>query len=72
MDGYELIQSLRRIPGLASVPVIALTGLGMKKDVEAALAAGYDAHMNKPAEVHELSELIQRLTARRQTASLKS
>ena len=72
MDGYELIRRLRRIPSLASVPFIALTGFGMKKDVEAALAAGYDAHLNKPAEVNELSDLIQKLAARRRTLSSKS
>ena len=65
MDGYELIQNLRRVSRLASVPVIALTGFGMKKDIEAALAAGYDACLNKPVEVVELSAVIQRLVAQR-------
>lgn len=67
MDGYEFIQCLRRTPELASTPVIALTGLGMKKHVEVALAAGYDAHLNKPVEVIELSELIQGLVIQRRT-----
>jgi two-component system CheB/CheR fusion protein len=67
MDGYQLIQSLRRMPGLVSIPVIALTGFGMKKDVEAALASGYSAHLNKPADVNELSDLIQKLAAQRRT-----
>jgi len=65
MDGYELIQNLRGIASLASVPVIALTGFGMKKDIEAALAAGYDACLNKPVEIAELSAVIQRLAAQR-------
>ena len=65
MDGYELIHNLRRIPSLAAVPVVALTGFGMKKDVEAAIAAGYDAHLNKPVDVNELSGLIQKLADRR-------
>jgi signal transduction histidine kinase/ActR/RegA family two-component response regulator len=65
MDGYELIRALRGTPGLASIPVIALTGLGMKKNVVAALAAGYDAHLNKPVEVSELSDVIQNLVAQR-------
>lgn len=67
MDGYELVQKLRQIPELATVPIIALTGFGMKKDVQAALAAGYDAHINKPADVDRLSDLIQRLAAQRRT-----
>ena len=67
MDGYELIQKLRRVPGLASVPVIALTGFGMKKDADAALAAGYAAYLNKPVEANELSDLIESLAAHRRT-----
>ena len=63
MDGFQLIENLRRTPGLASVPVIALTGFGMKRDVEAVLTAGYSAHLNKPADISELSDLIQKLAA---------
>jgi PAS domain S-box-containing protein len=65
MDGYELIEKLRRIPGMASVPVIALTGFGMKKDADAALTAGYAAYLNKPVEATELSNLIESLAAHR-------
>ena len=72
MDGYELIQSLRRIPSLAAVPVVALTGFGMKRDVETAIAAGFDGHLNKPVDVNELSELIQKLAARRPSSSRNS
>ena len=61
MDGYEMIRRLRNTPGLASVPAIALTGLGMKKNLLAALAAGYNAHLNKPVDASELSGLIQTL-----------
>jgi CheY-like chemotaxis protein len=71
IDGYELIRRVRRFPGLASVPAIALTGLGMKKDVDAALAAGFDAHMSKPADVNELSDLVQNLTIRSRASSTR-
>ena len=65
MGGFEMIRNLRSTPGLASVPVIALTGLGMKKNVVAALAAGYDAQLTKPVEASELSAMIQNLVAQR-------
>jgi PAS domain S-box-containing protein len=68
IDGYELIRRVRCIPGLNSVPAIALTGLGMKKELESALAAGYDAHLNKPAEVNEIAALVQKLTLPRRAA----
>jgi DNA-binding response OmpR family regulator len=37
----------------------------MKKNVVAALAAGYDAQMTKPVEASELSAMIQNLVAQR-------
>jgi PAS domain S-box-containing protein len=61
IDGYRLIRHLRSIPDLADTPVIALTGLGMKKDVERALNAGYTAHLTKPVDVQSLARLIQNL-----------
>jgi PAS domain S-box-containing protein len=68
IDGFELIQKLRATPGLAAIPVIAHTGLGARKHAEAALAAGFDAHLKKPAEVTELSNLLQTLGAARRAA----
>ncbi len=66
LDGYELIAKIRQNPLLRSTPAIALTGFGMKGDVERALAEGYDAHMIKPADINELSSLIQKLTPQRE------
>ncbi len=60
IDGYELIRKIREIPGLASTPAIALTGLGMKRDIEQALSCGYTAHVNKPVDLNELSALIRK------------
>ena len=61
-DGYDLIKSLRLIPEFGSTPAIALTGFGMDKDVEKALAAGFDAHLSKPADSEVLNDLIKKLT----------
>lgn len=49
MDGYELIMQVRKQPKYASLPAIALTGLGRKVDADRALAAGFSAHLSKPA-----------------------
>lgn len=68
MEGYELVRSVRRNSVLASIPVIALTGLGMKQNVVSALSAGYDVHLNKPIETSELSEVIQNLVGQRRAA----
>ncbi len=64
MDGYELIRQVRATPEIRDTPAIALTGLGAKPDVERAIAAGFDACVMKPAEAHEISALIDKLTKR--------
>lgn len=62
VDGYELIRKLRRMPGLEQVPAIALTGYAREEDREMALAAGYNAHIAKPADIDHLLTLIKKLT----------
>jgi signal transduction histidine kinase/ActR/RegA family two-component response regulator len=62
LDGYELIRQLRNMPGLERVPAIALTGYAREEDRELALAAGYDAHLAKPAEMQSLLYMLKKLT----------
>jgi two-component system, chemotaxis family, CheB/CheR fusion protein len=64
MDGFEFIQRVRKLPSLNSVPAIALTGSGLDKDVQRALASGFTAHLTKPLEMSDLVDRIERLTAR--------
>ncbi|HEY0375830.1 MAG TPA: response regulator [Pyrinomonadaceae bacterium] len=63
MDGYELLQALRRLPGMDHIPAIAITGYAMDEDRERATAAGFTAHVAKPVDVDDLFALIQKLTA---------
>ena len=65
IDGFEFIRRVREIPGLASVPAIALTGAGLDRDIQQALAFGFTAHLMKPVEAKELVNRIELLTARR-------
>jgi CheY-like chemotaxis protein len=65
VDGYELIRKLRGTPGLERVPAIALTGYAREEDRQQALAAGYDAHLAKPAEMRRLLHLMQTLVRKR-------
>jgi two-component system, chemotaxis family, CheB/CheR fusion protein len=48
MDGYALIKEVRKKPGLANLPAIAVTGLGRVEDAERAHEAGFSAHISKP------------------------
>ncbi|MCA1632674.1 MAG: PAS domain S-box protein [Acidobacteria bacterium] len=61
LDGYELIRRLRRLPHLSDTPAVALTGYAASKDAEAALAAGFDAHIPKPVDPSVLAEEIEQL-----------
>jgi len=64
MDGFEFIKCIRKMPHLRSTPAIALTGSGMDKDVQQALAFGFTAHLMKPVDASELGARIKQLTAR--------
>lgn len=60
IDGYEVVRRLRSSsnPGLAQVPVIALTANALKGDVGKVLEAGCDAYMSKPFDIQALLEKI--------------
>ena len=59
MSGYELARELRR-RGYAG-RLAALTGYGQAADMAASKAAGFDAHLTKPAAPQELTGLVRQL-----------
>ena len=64
LDGYQLAREIRKVPLLANMLLIALTGYGRETDRQAAAEAGFDAHLIKPLNPKELYRLIaRRLTA---------
>ena len=58
MDGLETTMRFKQDPGLADIPVIALTANAMKGDKERCLAAGCDGYMQKPVGVSDLRREI--------------
>ncbi|MEW7847407.1 ATP-binding protein [Massilia aurea] len=58
MDGYGLARALRALPHASATTLIALTGYGAPEDRAAALAAGFDHHLVKPADVGTLMALL--------------
>jgi len=63
IDGYQLLEQLRILPGLHDVPAIAISGYASEEDRERALAAGYLALVPKPIDMDVLFNLIQELKA---------
>jgi PAS domain S-box-containing protein len=60
IDGYELMQRIRRLPADSggAIPAIALTAYARSEDRTRALQAGYQAHLSKPVEPVELVATI--------------
>ena len=54
MDGYQATEMLRKRPGLASIPVIAMTADVMDTDREKATRAGMVDHIVKPINVGQM------------------
>ncbi len=63
MNGYELAEALRALPGYATVPLIAVTGFAMYDDRQRALDSGFNAFMTKPINPMDLIDLVKRLQA---------
>jgi len=64
MSGYDVVKRLRADPSTERIGIIILTARGQTVDREAALAAGADDHMTKPANVEELLKRIDELLNR--------
>jgi two-component system CheB/CheR fusion protein len=62
MDGYELLSELRKLPQMADVPAVALTGYGRTVDIERAHAEGFAEHLTKPIDIDRLLVIVRRLT----------
>jgi len=59
MDGYQLAERLREMPGGAAIRMIALTGYGTAADRQRALQAGFDEHAVKPMNAAQLARLME-------------
>jgi len=58
IDGYEVTRRLRKVPGLAKTPILAMTANVMKGDREKTMEAGCDGYIRKPIDIDLLPQQI--------------
>src|SRR5690606_32343613 len=58
-NGRELAQEIRQVAGMDKSLLVALSGFGQQKDIEASLEAGLDVHLTKPVSQEELLRTLQ-------------
>jgi CheY-like chemotaxis protein len=63
LDGYQVARALRANPACRDTYLTALTGWGSEADQERARAAGFDAHLTKPAGIAQIGRLLASLGA---------
>ena len=61
LNGYETASALRRIPGLETMRLVALTGWGTESDRLRSAEAGFDHHLTKPAQLQAVQDLLTNL-----------
>lgn len=59
LKGFELIKSFKRSD--PSVPVLAVTGFGMREDEQRCLRAGFEGHLSKPLTQERISKAFDAL-----------
>jgi PleD family two-component response regulator len=71
LDGFEVLERLRKDHSFSRVPIIMLTSMGQEADVVRAFRMGADDYILKPFSPTELSARVRRLLTRgRSMASL--
>jgi PAS domain S-box-containing protein len=60
ISGYELVREAKQRQPLKG---IALSGLGMDEDVQRGVEAGFDHHLTKPVNFHDLQTILEKISA---------
>jgi PAS domain S-box-containing protein len=68
-NGVSLLHAVR---SFCDAPAIALTGYGMREDVERCLNAGFNRHVTKPVTFEALRQIIAEVYSERQSQAVKT
>ena len=69
LDGFEVLERLRKSPRYANIPIIMLTSMGQEADVVRGFRLGADDYILKPFSPTELSARVRRLLRRGRSPS---
>ncbi len=69
MDGFEVLERLRKTPAYARIPIVMLTSMGSEADIVRGFDLGADDYILKPFSPVELIARLRRLMARGEAAA---
>jgi CheY-like chemotaxis protein len=61
LDGYRATQLIRERPGMATIPIVAVTAYALNDENEAAMNIGCTEYLTKPFKPRQLLEVVDRL-----------
>ncbi|HLL79902.1 MAG TPA: response regulator [Ktedonobacteraceae bacterium] len=64
LDGYRATQLIRARPGMANIPIVAVTAFALHDESEAAFQMGCTEYLIKPFKPRQLLEVVDRLLPR--------
>jgi DNA-binding response OmpR family regulator len=64
LDGWEVVKRLRELNGVASTPVVVLSGTARNDALGRGYASTVEAYVTKPVEPDELVQTVRRVLAR--------
>lgn len=65
MDGLDTTRALRRLPGMAQLPVIGLTANSQSQELDKCLQSGMNAVLMKPIDAAQLKPLVEQIVLAR-------
>jgi PAS domain S-box-containing protein len=64
MDGYAVARAIHQMPQAGAPFLVALTGWGSREDRDRSRAAGFHAHLTKPADLEAMESMLGKLPER--------
>jgi len=63
MDGYEATSRIRQMKAYKYLPIVVISGLGYRNEIEKMYHIGADAHLSKPFKIEELYAVFENIFA---------